>query len=206
MNLQEQISRTKTLMGIQPLNEGIFRQKGKLKDLIKKLFNRGGNTEQIVQEINPYLVKYGRYNGNPCTVDGTNLMITSNEQLSNSDDKSEIIFCTIFIITDAPQPLPDDTSKNSTNISYALTFQKTEGNTITQFYEYFKSVFLVDGVVTDEMSQLRETGGKFTCSTSTLENNGSGCNLPEEVKEIVLNAFKDNESFFQVQSYLDKLK
>jgi hypothetical protein len=194
------------LTRIQSLNEGIFRKKGKLKDLIKNLFNRGGNNEQIVQEIDPYLVKYGRYAGNPCTVDGTNLMITSNEQLSNSEAKSEIIFCTIFIITDDPQPLPDDASKNSTNISYALTFQKTEGNTITQFYQYFKSVFLVDGVVTDEISQLRETGNKFTCSTSTLENKGSGCTLPQEVTEIVLNAFKDNEKFFEVQSYLNKLR
>jgi hypothetical protein len=188
------------------LNEGIFRQKGKLKDLIKNLFKKGGNSEKIVEEINPYLVKYGRYAGNPFTVDGTNLMITSNEQLSNGEAKSEIIFCTIFIITDDPQPLPDDASKKSTNISYALTFQKTEGNTITQFYEYFKSVFLVGGVVTDEMSQLRETGSKFTCSTSTLENKGSGCNLPDKVKDMVLKAFESNKDFAQVKSYLDKLK
>ena len=60
MNLHEQISRTKTLMGIQPLNEGIFRKKGKLKDLIKNLFNKRGNNEQIVQEISPYIVKYGK--------------------------------------------------------------------------------------------------------------------------------------------------
>jgi hypothetical protein len=54
MKLQEQLNRTKELMGLQPLNEGIFRQKGKLKDLIRKLFKKGGNEEQIVQEINPY--------------------------------------------------------------------------------------------------------------------------------------------------------
>jgi hypothetical protein len=36
--------------------------------------------------------------------------------------------------------------------------------------------------------------------------NEVGCILPEEVKEIVLNAFKDSDSFFQVQEYLDKLK
>ena len=43
MKLQEQLNRTKELMGLQPLNEGIFRQKGKLKDLIRKLFKKGGN-------------------------------------------------------------------------------------------------------------------------------------------------------------------
>ena len=193
------------LTKIQPLTEGIFRKKGKLKDLIKNFFNREGNNEQIVQEIDPYLVKYGRYAGNICTVDGTNLMIISNEQ-TGQEVKSYNVFCTIFIITDDPQPLPDDASKNSTNISYALTFQKTEGNTITQFYAYFKSVFLVDGVVTDEMSQLRETGGKFTCSTSTLLNKGSGCNLPDNVKDIVLKAFEDNKNLLQVQSYLNKLR
>jgi hypothetical protein len=73
-------------MGIQPLNEGIFRQKGKLKDLIKKLFNKRGNNEQIVQEISPYIVKYGKQS-NSSYVDGVNLMITSNEQLSNSEAK-----------------------------------------------------------------------------------------------------------------------
>ena len=41
MNLQEQINRTKELMGLQPLNEGIFKKKGKLKDFIKKLFKKG---------------------------------------------------------------------------------------------------------------------------------------------------------------------
>ena len=40
MNLHEQISRTKTLMGIEPLNEGIFRQKGKFKDFLMKLFKK----------------------------------------------------------------------------------------------------------------------------------------------------------------------
>jgi hypothetical protein len=35
MNLQEQINRTKTLMGLKPLNEGIFKQGGKFKDLKK---------------------------------------------------------------------------------------------------------------------------------------------------------------------------
>ena len=40
MNLQEQISRMKSMMGVQPLNEGIFRGKGKFKDLLKKLFKK----------------------------------------------------------------------------------------------------------------------------------------------------------------------
>jgi hypothetical protein len=112
------------LTRIQSLNEGIFRKKGKLKDLIKNLFNRGGNNEQIVHEIDPYLDKYGRYAGNPCTVDGTNLLITSNEQLSNSEAKSETILCRIGIITHEPQPLPEDPNKESQFISYLLNYYK----------------------------------------------------------------------------------
>ena len=204
MNLQEQINRTKELMGLQPLNEGIFKKKGKLKDFIKKLFKKGGNGEQIAQEINPYEDKYGKENSG-CFVDGQNFMIVSNKQ-KGDEVKSLDVFCSIFVITDNPTPLPSDNTKESTNISYGVIFQKKEGNDIKVFYDYFKSVYVIDGQVTDEVSQLRELGGNFTCSTSTLENNGSGCSLPEDVKEIILKAFENNKNYSSVQSQLDKIK
>jgi hypothetical protein len=63
MNLQEQINRTKELMGLQPLNEGIFRQKGKFKDFLRKLFKKD-NGEEILDDVNKYEEKYGTELGN----------------------------------------------------------------------------------------------------------------------------------------------
>lgn len=204
MKLQEQLNRTKELMGLQPLNEGIFRQKGKLKDLIRKLFKKGGNEEQIVQEINPYEKKYGKGNSG-FFVDGQNFMTVSNEH-KGPEVKSSEVYCSIFVITDTPIPLPTDNTKESINTSYGVIFQKKEGNNIKVFYSYFKSVYVVDGQVTDEVSQLRESEGNFTCFTSTLENRGSGCSLPQDVKETILKTFENKENYSSVVSQLDKIK
>ena len=54
MNLQEQINRTKTLMGLKQLNEGIFKQKGKLKDILGKLFKRKDSEEEVINQVNQY--------------------------------------------------------------------------------------------------------------------------------------------------------
>jgi hypothetical protein len=46
----------------------------------------------------------------------------------------------------------------------------------------------------------------YTCSTNTLEGKTGGCSLPQEVKDIILKSFESNKDFFQLQSYLDKIK
>ena len=211
MNLQEQISRTKTLMGIQPLNEGIFRKKGKFKELIKKIFNKGNSAEEIIQDVNPYDVKYGVRQGN-CSLDGITLLSISNEQLSNSEAKTETILCSIGIITNEPQPLPEDPNKESQFISYLLEYSNMQGNTSEGSYQYFKVLFLIDGVPTDEISHIRNHQD-FTCTTSTLEKTkmsgeplNTGCLLPQEDKDMILKAFESNKDFDQLQTYLDKLK
>jgi hypothetical protein len=204
MNLQEQINRTKTLMGLQPLNEGIFKQGGKFKDLIKKIFNRGDSAEQVIEEVNPYEVKYGKDTGNS-TVDGIRLNSTSNEQINNSEAKSQNIFCSIGIITDQPQPLPSDNTKQSTNIAYHVIYQNTQGSNITEYYEYFKSVYMLDGQQTDELSQMRE-GQNFTCSTNTLQGKTGGCSLSQELRDKILKSFESNKDFTQLKSYLDKIQ
>ena len=211
MNLHEQISRTKTLMGIEPLNEGIFRQKGKFKDLIKKIFSKGSSAEEIIQDVNPYEVKYGVKQGN-CSVDGITLMSRSNKQLSNSEAKSEMIFCRVGVITHEPQPLPENPNKKVQFISYLLNYSNMQGNTSKDSYKYFKALYLIDGVPTDEISSIRNHQD-FTCTTSTLEKTKmsgepleTGCSLSQEDKDIILKAFESDQYFNQLQAYLDKLK
>ena len=203
MNLQEQISRMKSMMGIQPINEGIFKQSGKLKDLLRKILNKNGSAEQVVSTINPYETKYGKQASNS-TVDGIRVNQVSNEQ-SSGNTQSLQIFCSVSIITDESQPLPSDPNKKSSNVAYIVMFQKTDGNNITDFYEYFKSIYLIDGQQTDEISQMRDKQN-FTCFTSTLEGKTGGCSLPQEVRVMILKSFESNKDFAQLQSYLDKIQ
>lgn len=203
MNLQEQINRTKTLMGLKPLNEGIFKQNGKLKDILGKLFRKNDTTEQVVNDINPYEVKYGKDTGN-FTVDGINVMSTENTQ-SSGNTLSQQVYCSVSVITDQEQPLPGDNTKKTSNVAYHVTYQNTQGSNVSEYYEYFKSLYFIDGQQTDELSQMRE-GQNFTCSTNTLQGKTGGCTLPQDVKDKILKSFKNNKDFTQLQSYLDKIK
>ena len=203
MNLQEQINRTKTLMGLKPLNEGIFKQNGKLKDILGKLFRKNDTTEQVVNDINPYEVKYGKDTGN-FTVDGINVMSTENTQASGNT-QSQQVYCSVSVITDQEQPLPGDNTKKSSNVAYHVTYQNTQGSNVSEYYEYFKSLYFIDGQQTDELSQMR-VGQDFTCSTNTLQGKSGGCTLPQDVKDKILKSFENNKDFTQLQSYLDKIK
>jgi len=49
-------------------------------------------------------------------------------------------------------------------------------------------------------------GQNFTCSTNTLEGKSGGCSLSQEVRDKILKSFETNKDFFQLQSYLDKIK
>ena len=202
-NLQEQIERIQSIMGIQPLNEGVFNTTGNFKDLLRKLFNKNQNAEEVVNSINPYETKYGKKTGNS-TVDGITVNTISNEQASGNT-QSQQIFCKVSVITDQEQPLPSDPNKKSSNVAYMVMFQKTDGNNITEYYEYFKSLYLIDGQQTDELSQMRDKQN-FTCSTNTLEGKTGGCSLPQEVRDTILKSFESNKDFAQLQSYLDKIK
>jgi hypothetical protein len=203
MNLQEQISRIKTIMGVQPLNEGVFNTTGNFKDLIGKLFNKNESAEEVINSINPYETKYGKKTGN-VTVDGITVNSTSNEQASGNT-QSQQIFCKVSVINGQEQPLPSDPNKKSSNIMYTVMYQKTDGGNITEYYEYFKSLYLIDGQQTDELSHMRDKQN-YTCSTNTLEGKTGGCSLPQEVRDIILKSFESNKDFAQLQSYLDKIK
>lgn len=202
MNLQEQINRTKTLMGIQPLNEGIFKQKGKFKDLVRKLFKKNNNAEQIIQMEDPYEKKYGERNNT--YVEGAHFLFKSQEKNSQETSFSEV-FCSIFLFLDYARPLPSDPNKKSLSVSYMVTFQKKQGTNIVNFYKYFKTIFYIDGQQTDELSQMRDNE-TFTCSTNTLEGDTGGCSLPQEVKDLILESFKTTQDFSEVQKYLNQIK
>ena len=191
-------------MGLQPLNEGIFRQKGKLKDILGKLFRKNDTTERVINDINPYEVKYGKDVGN-FTVDGIDVMYTSDEQINNGESKSQNIFCSISVITNEPQPLPGDNTKKSGAVAYMVIYENTQGSNVSEYYEYFKSLYYIDGQQTDELSQMR-VGQDFTCSTNTLQGESGGCTLPQDVKDKILKSFEKNEDFTQIQTYLGKVK
>lgn len=195
------------MMGLQPLNEGIFRQRGKLKDILGKLFRKDDTRERVINDINPYEVKYGKDLEN-VTVDGIDVMYTYEEQINNGEAKSQDIFCSIYIITNEPQPLPGDNTKKSGTVAYMVTYENTQGSNVSEYYDYFKSLYYIDGQQTDELSEM-EVGQDFTCSTNTLrgESGGSGgCVLPQDVKDKILKSFEKSEDFTQIQTYLGKVK
>ena len=202
MNLQEQINRTKELMGLQPLNEGIFKKKGKLKDFIKKLFKKD-NSEEVLDDVNKYEEKYGTELGNETYVDSVKLLRKIQTQ-NNNETKYEEIFTKIAILTDSPVPLIGDNTKKTSRVSFVVMVQKKEGNT-TMFYEYSKFLYFIDGEQTDERSQIRE-GKNFTCYTNTLEGNAGGCNLSQEVRDEILKSYENTPDYEIVKTYLDKIQ
>ena len=202
MKLHEQLNRTKELMGLQPLNEGIFRQKGKFKDFLMKLFKKD-NSEEVLDDVNKYEEKYGTELGNETYVDMVKLLGKIQTQ-NNNETKYEEIFTKIGILTDSPVPLIGDNTKKTSRVSFIVAFQKKEGNT-TMFYEYSKFLYFIDGEQTDEHSQIRE-GKNFTCYTNTLEGNAGGCNLSQEVRDEILKSYENTPDYEIVKTYLDKIQ
>jgi len=187
MNLHEQISRTKTLMGIQPLNEGIFKGKGKFKDLLKNLFKKD-DSQQLLDEVNKYEEKYGTELGNETFVDSVKLLRKIQTQSNSNSPKYEEFFTSIAILTDSPVTFISDDTKEVSRVSYRVMYQRQEGNIIT-FYDYSKFLYFIDGQQTDEMSQMR-VNKDFTCFTSTLEGKSGGCNLSQEIRDEILKSYE----------------
>ena len=202
MRLQEQLNRTKELMGLQPLNEGIFRQKGKFKDFIRKLFKKD-NGEEILNDVNKYEEKYGTELGNETYVDSVKLLRTIQTR-NNNEISFEQFFTTIGILTDSPVALKGDNTKKASRVSFIVKFQKQEGTNIT-YYEYGKFLYFIDGEQTDEISQIRE-GKNFTCVTDTLEGKTGGCNLSQEVRDEILKSYENTSDYESAKNYLDKIK
>jgi hypothetical protein len=203
MNLQEQISRTKTLMGIQPLNEGIFKGKGKFKDLLNNLFKKD-DSQQVLDELNKYEEKYGTELGNETFVDSVRLLRKIQTQSNSNSAKYEEFFTSIIILTDSPVTFISDDTKEVSRVSYRVTYQRKEGNIIT-FYEYGKFLYFIDGQQTDELSSMK-VNKDFTCSTNTLEGKSGGCNLSQEVRDEILKSYEGTSDYEIAKTYLDKIQ
>jgi hypothetical protein len=203
MNLQEQISRTKTLMGIQPLNEGVFKGKGKFKDLLNNLFKKD-DSQQVLDELNKYEEKYGTELGNETFVDSVRLLRKIQTQSNSDSAKYEEFFTSIIILTDSPVTFISDDTKEVSRVSYRVTYQRKEGNIIT-FYEYGKFLYFIDGQQTDELSSMK-VNKDFTCSTNTLEGKSGGCNLSQEVRDEILKSYEGTSDYEIAKTYLDKIQ
>ena len=203
MNLHEQISRTKTLMGIQPLNEGVFKGKGKFKDLLNNLFKKD-DSQQVLDELNKYEEKYGTELGNETFVDSVRLLRKIQTQSNSDSAKYEEFFTSIIILTDSPVTFISDDTKEVSRVSYRVTYQRKEGNIIT-FYEYGKFLYFIDGQQTDELSSMR-VNKDFNCSTNTLEGKSGGCNLSQEVRDEILKSYEGTSDYEMCKTYLDKIQ
>jgi hypothetical protein len=203
MNLQEQVSRIKSMMGIQPLNEGVFKGKGKFKDLLNNLFKKD-DSQQVLDELNKYEEKYGTELGNETFVDSVRLLRKIQTQSNSDSAKYEEFFTSIIILTDSPVTFISDDTKEVSRVSYRVTYQRKEGNIIT-FYEYGKFLYFIDGQQTDELSSMR-VNKDFTCSTNTLEGKSGGCNLSQEVRDEILKSHEGTSDYEIAKTYLDKIQ
>lgn len=197
MNLQEQILRTKELMGLQPLNEGQTKSTGKLTDFISKVFKK--NSNEIVTD--PYETKYGsEYMNLPSTIISYSANKQLNKQLNNTNADSSDIFVNLGIVTqDQQSKLKTDMTKSFYTVCYSLIFNKNTNSQI-KTYQYFKCEYIVDGVVADQIVNINNSGE--VCTSSTLDKT-SGCQLSDEILNEIKEVFKDDN---QLISNLGKIK
>ena len=190
------------MMGVQPINEGIFKKSGKFKDIIKSLF-KTKSADEVLTQVSPYEVKYGHSNGT-CQVEGYTL--------TNQGEKSVIDynqdFLDITVITDDPLPLPNDPNKKSTKQSFSVYFlikNKDNTQTMSDSYFYFKSIYYIDGKETDKLGLIKINGNQ-TCISGTLSNYPGDCVFPQDIREKILKTFEKHPNINDVKTWLDKIK
>lgn len=198
MNLQEQILRTKELMGLQPLNEGQTKSVGKLTKFISKIFNK--NSNEIVPDV--YETKYGSdYMNLPSTIISYSANKILNQQLNQTDANTSNIFVSIGIITQNQKSyLKTDTTKSFYTICYSLIYNVNSNDEVNT-YQYFKCEYIVDEVVADQIININNSGGGV-CTSSTLDKT-SGCQLSDEILKEIRETFKDDT---QLISNLEQIK
>ena len=217
MNLHEQISRTKTLMGIQPLNEGIFRKKGTFFDLFKRKKIKNKKGETIGELVPPseipedkYDTKYGDLLGAPTLIEGltesyklqhdkTSVDKNTDKTTGSQEFKENFFDASIHTIY-TPQPLPSDPTKKVNTKSFLVYYQEREGNEFYT-YQYLKIYYFIDDKITDIFGGIQEDKQQ-TCSTNTLEGKNGNCEFSSQIKERILKGFKDNS---QIQAFLDRI-
>ena len=199
MNLQEQINRTKTLMGLKPLNEGVLRKSGSLKDILKGVFEK--EPQQVV--TNPFVEKYGNILTAPTSMFGVTLNASGQETNNNVTTTTQTL-CKVFISTTQPQPMPSDVNKKVTHASYKVELTETINGqeTITI---YFKSAYYIDNVLTDHLSSL-STNGQESCVSNSLEGKTEACQFPQETKDKLMAKFQTSPNINELKSYMDKIQ
>jgi hypothetical protein len=196
------------MMGVQPINEGIFKKSGKLKDLITSLFKKK-SADEVLTQVNPYEEKYGSLVNGISYVDG--LYVDNQSQTTKKDVVNyNGDFLSISVITRDKLPLPNDPNKTSTNFSCSVQFQmskKTTDNTQSgfEYYSYFKSIYYIDGKETDKLSQMR-INENFTCVSGTLQNKPGDCVFPQDLREKIMKTFEKSRYINDVKTWLDKIK
>jgi hypothetical protein len=204
-------------MGIQPLNEGIFRKKGKFFDLFKRKKIKNKKGETIGELVPPseipedkYETKYGDLMGAETFVESLSLLSTkqndksvtdnATSQTTKTQDYNEYFFDSTIQTTE-PRPLPSDPSKKITTKGILIGFQNLMDNDF-ELYRYFKIIYYIDGVQTDVLSEIQVNQNQ-TCSTNTLEGKDGNCEFSSEIKDKILNTFEGDT---ELLSYLNKVQ
>ena len=207
MKLQEQLNRTKELMGLQPLSEGLFNKTGKFLDIFKNKKDEvvGGFIPPSEIPEDMYIKKYGNLLSAPTDIEGIKELYksqydTSTDETTKSQEfKENYLNATIHTIY-TPQPLPSDPTKKVNKVAYLVKYQERVGNEFYT-YQYLKIYYFIDDKITDIFGGIQEDGQQ-TCATNTLEGKNGNCEFSSEIKERILKGFKDNT---QIQAFLDRI-
>ena len=207
MKLQEQLNRTKELMGLQPLSEGLFNKTGKFLDIFKNKKDEvvGGFIPPSEIPEDMYIKKYGNLLSAPTEIEGIKELYksqydTSTDETTKSQEfKENYLNATIHTIY-TPQPLPSDPTKKVNKVAYLVKYQERVGNEFYT-YQYLKIYYFIDDKITDIFGGIQEDGQQ-TCATNTLEGKNGNCEFPSQIKDRILKGFKDNS---QIQAFLDRI-
>lgn len=207
MNLHEQLNRTKELMGLQPLSEGLFNKTGKFLDIFKNKKDEvvGGFIPPSEIPEDMYIKKYGNLLSAPTDIEGIKELYksqydTSTDETTKSQEfKENYLNATIHTIY-TPQPLPSDPTKKVNKVAYLVKYQERVGNEFYT-YQYLKIYYFIDDKITDIFGGIQEDGQQ-TCATNTLEGKNGNCEFSSEIKDRILKGFKDNA---QIQAFLDRI-
>ena len=204
-------------MGLQPLNEGIFKKTGKFFDIFKRKKHKNKKGEVVAEFIPPseipedkYDTKYGNLMGAPTLVEGLSELYTlQHDKTSIKNNTGKIkktrefkqnFFDASIHTIYQPQPLPSDPTKKVNTKSFLVHYEEKEGNEFYT-YQYLKIYYFIDDKITDILSEIQEDGQQ-TCATNTLEGKNGNCDFTPQIKSRILSGFKDNS---QIQAFLDRI-
>jgi len=201
MNLQENIQRIREIMEVQPLNEYVSKFRGKFGDFINRIFknkkNQGNDAIELpndgyidkqrqknVNDKNKYEQKYGKHG------DGIVETFTIVHERGESNSLLDIDIFT------------EETMKCIT--FYFNYYVNDQSPKVRYSYEFYKTLYYKDGVLTDEYSFVNENDNRV-CSTDTLEGEKGGCTLSSEVKQNILKRYEKNSDYQNLKIYLDRI-